>query len=107
MPRYKLTIEYDGTGLVGWQRQPNGLSVQELLETAVQRFCGEAATVWGAGRTDAGVHALAQCAHVDLARDYPGEIVVGALNYHMRPHAVAVRVAEPVPEEFDARLSAR
>src|SRR5689334_19311748 len=103
MPRYKLTIEYDGTGLVGWQRQPNGMSVQELLETAVRRFCGETATVWGAGRTDAGVHALAQCAHVDLGREYPAETIVGALNHHMRPHAVAVRAAEPAPDGFDAR----
>ena len=68
MPRYKLTIEYDGSGLVGWQRQANGLSVQEALETAVTDFCGESVTVHGAGRTDAGVHALAQTAHLDLAR---------------------------------------
>ena len=60
MPRYKLTLEYDGAGLVGWQRQTNGLSVQEALETAVERFCGETVTVHGAGRTDAGVHALGQ-----------------------------------------------
>jgi tRNA pseudouridine38-40 synthase len=106
VPRYRLTIEYCGTGLVGWQRQPNGLSVQEALETAVQRFCGEQARVFGAGRTDAGVHALAQVAHVDLPREADPEEVRGAVNYHLRPHAVSVLKVEPAPADFDARLSA-
>jgi tRNA pseudouridine38-40 synthase len=106
VPRYKLTIEYDGTGLVGWQRQANGLSVQEALETAIHNFCGESATVHGAGRTDAGVHALAQTAHVDLARVAAPEVLRSAVNYHLRPSKIAVLAAEPVPESFDARLSA-
>ena len=106
MPRYKLTIEYDGTGLVGWQRQANGLSVQQALETAIVNFSGESATVHGAGRTDAGVHALAQTAHVDLARAVAPEVLRSAVNYHLRPANIAVLVAEPVPESFDARLSA-
>ncbi len=107
MPRYKLTIEYDGTGLVGWQRQASGLSVQEILETAVERFCGEAVRVHGAGRTDAGVHALAQVAHLDLRREAePGEIR-GALNHHVRPHAVSVLTVEAAPASFNARTSAR
>jgi tRNA pseudouridine38-40 synthase len=107
MPRYKLTIEYDGTGLVGWQRQDNGLSVQEILETAFERFCGERLIVHGAGRTDAGVHALAQCAHVDLARDWPAATVRNAVNHHAKPHAVVLLAAERVADDFDARLSAR
>ncbi len=107
MPRYKLTIEYDGTGLVGWQRQASGLSVQEILETAVERFCGEAVRVHGAGRTDAGVHALAQVAHLDLPRETSPDEIRGALNHHVRPHAVAVLSVETVPETFNARTSAR
>ena len=106
MPRYKLTIEYCGTGFVGWQRQPNALSVQEALETAFRRFCGEEASVFGAGRTDAGVHALAQVAHVDLAREHDPEEIRGAVNYHLRPHAISVREAAPAPPGFDARRSA-
>jgi tRNA pseudouridine38-40 synthase len=107
MPRYKLTIEYDGSGLVGWQRQANGLSVQEVLETAVERFCGEAVTVHGAGRTDAGVHALAQTAHLDLPREASPEVIRNALNHHVKPAAVSVLAVEAVPASFDARRSAR
>lgn len=107
MQRYKLTVEYDGFGLVGWQRQKEGFSVQEILETAVERFCGARTTVLGAGRTDAGVHALAQIAHVDLPRVFDPDEIRGALNFHMRPHAVAVLEVEPVDETFHARISAR
>jgi tRNA pseudouridine38-40 synthase len=106
MPRYKLTIEYDGTGLVGWQRQPAGASVQEALEDAIVKFCGETVRVHGAGRTDAGVHALAQCAHVDLAREYDGDTIRGALNYHLRPVSISVLLVEPAAPDFDARRSA-
>jgi tRNA pseudouridine38-40 synthase len=106
VPRYQLTIEYDGTGLCGWQRQANGLSVQEALETAIERFCGERVTVHGAGRTDAGVHALAQCAHVDLARPVASEVLRSAVNHHLRPAAISVIEAAPAPDDFDARLSA-
>lgn len=107
MPRYKLILEYDGSGLVGWQRQNNGLSVQEIIETAVERFCGETLTVHGAGRTDAGVHALAQAAHVDLPKEWPTDVIRNALNQHVRPHAVSVLSVERVPDSFDARRSAR
>ena len=106
MPRYKLTIEYDGTGFVGWQRQANGLSIQAALETAIERFCGERLTVFGAGRTDAGVHALAQVAHVDLAREPDPATIRSALNYHLRPHAISLVGVEPAPLRFDARRSA-
>jgi tRNA pseudouridine38-40 synthase len=107
MPRYKLTLEYDGTGLVGWQRQASGLSVQEILETAVERFCGAAVRVNGAGRTDAGVHALAQVAHCDLPRETDPDEIRGALNHHVRPHAVTVLSVEPASPTFNARTSAR
>jgi tRNA pseudouridine38-40 synthase len=106
VPRYKLTIEYCGAGLVGWQRQANGLSVQEALETAIRKFCGAAATVFGAGRTDAGVHALAQIAHVDLPREEATEVIRSAVNHHLRPHAISLVTVEKVPPEFDARHSA-
>ena len=107
MPRYKLTLEYDGSGLVGWQRQANGLSVQEVLEAAVERFCGSPVTVHGAGRTDAGVHALGQTAHLDLPREASPDVVRNALNHHVKPHTVAVLAVERVDEHFDARRSAR
>ena len=107
MPRYKLTLEYDGTPFVGWQRQENGLSVQQVLEEAIRRFCGETVKTTAAGRTDAGVHALGQVAHADLAKAWPGERVREALNFHLRPHPVTVLAAEAVPEEFNARMSAR
>ncbi len=106
MPRYRLTIEYDGSGLVGWQRQPTGVSVQAALETAIEKFCGESVTVHGAGRTDAGVHALAQVAHVDLAREHPVETIRGAFNHHLRPAPVSVLRVEPAAADFDARRSA-
>ena len=99
MPRYKLTIEYDGTGLVGWQRQANGLSVQGALETAITSFCGERTTIHGAGRTDAGVHALAQTAHLDLTRAVAPEVLRSAVNHHLRPAAISVLAAEAAPDE--------
>lgn len=106
MPRYRLTIEYDGTPFVGWQIQPEGLSVQGALQSAVFKFSGEAATVRGAGRTDAGVHALGQVAHLDLTRDWPAERVRDALNYHLKPAPAVVLSCARVPETFDARFSA-
>ena len=106
MPRYKLTIEYCGTGFVGWQRQPQGLSIQAALETAIERFCGESVTVFGAGRTDAGVHALGQVAHIDLRREADPDTIRGALNHHLKPHGISVLAAEPAEPGFDARRSA-
>ena len=107
MPRYKLTIEYDGGGFVGWQYQTNGFSVQEALEAAVATFSGEAVRVHGAGRTDAGVHALGQVAHLDLAKEVSADTLRDALNHHLKPAPVAVLVAEPADPGFDARRSAR
>ena len=106
MPRYKLTIEYDGTPFVGWQVQDNGASVQGVLTDAIAAFTGERVTVAGAGRTDAGVHALGQVAHVDLAKDWDGDTVRDAINFHLRPQPIAVLTAEQVAENFDARFSA-
>jgi tRNA pseudouridine38-40 synthase len=106
MPRYKLTIEYDGRPFVGWQIQDNGPSVQGVLARALEAFCGEKVSVQGAGRTDAGVHALGQVGHVDLARDWDEDTVRDALNAHLRPHPVAILKAERVDGSFDARFSA-
>lgn len=106
MPRYKLTIEYDGRLFVGWQRQANGPSVQEAIETAFAGFCGHAVAIRGAGRTDAGVHALGQVAHADLARDWRPDVLREALNAHLRPKRVAILTVEPVAGTFDARFSA-
>ncbi len=107
MTRFKLVVEYDGRGFVGWQRQANGLSLQEVLEEAVFRFCGERVTSHVAGRTDAGVHALGQVAHLDIERAAAPEVVRDALNFHLKPHPVAVLRAEPVGPDFHARFSAR
>jgi tRNA pseudouridine38-40 synthase len=107
MPRYRLTLEYDGGAFVGWQRQDNGPSVQAALEAAIVQFCGEAVTVHAAGRTDAGVHALGQVVHFDLSRDVPAETVRNALNFHLKGQAVAVLAAEPASADFHARFSAR
>ena len=107
MTRYKLTLEYDGGGFVGWQRQDNGPSVQEALEKAVAAFCGETVTSFAAGRTDAGVHALGQVVHVDLAKETTADTVRDALNFHLKPAPVAVLKAEAVGEEFHARFSAK
>ena len=106
MPRYKLTIEYDGGPFVGWQRQENGYSVQQALEEAIAAFSGETVVVKGAGRTDSGVHALGQVAHIDLMRERTPEVVRDATNANLRPHPVSVISAEAVPADFDARFSA-
>ncbi|MAO91055.1 MAG: tRNA pseudouridine(38-40) synthase TruA [Rhodospirillales bacterium] len=106
MQRWKLTIEYNGGPFVGWQRQPNGPTIQAALEAAVFAFCGEEAGVQGAGRTDTGVHALAQVAHVDIARQTTARTVRDAINQHLKPNPIAVTHVEPVTEDFHARFSA-
>jgi tRNA pseudouridine38-40 synthase len=106
MPRYKLTIEYDGTPYVGWQAQDNGATVQGILADAIASFTGEQVSVHGAGRTDAGVHALGQVAHVDLTKDWDDDTVRDAINFHLRPQPVAVLAAEHVAPDFEARFSA-
>jgi tRNA pseudouridine38-40 synthase len=106
MPRYKLTIEYDGGPFAGWQVQGTEPSVQGALMAAIEAFCGERVKVGGAGRTDAGVHALGQVAHVDLTKDWDTDTVRDAITAHLRPQPVVVLAAEKVPDTFDARFSA-
>ncbi|MFO1133898.1 MAG: tRNA pseudouridine(38-40) synthase TruA [Rhodoblastus sp.] len=106
MPRYKLTLEYDGRPFVGWQRQANGLSVQEAVESAILSLTGAPAPIQAAGRTDAGVHAKGQVVHVDLARDWRGDRLRDALNAHLRLFPVAVVEAAEVGADFEARFSA-
>ncbi len=104
--RYKLMIEYDGAPFVGWQRQANGLSVQEVLEAALEAFCGQQVAVGAAGRTDAGVHALGQVVHFDLDKPYETDTVRDALNFHLKPHPVSVLKAETAAQDFHARFDA-
>jgi tRNA pseudouridine38-40 synthase len=106
MPRYKLILEYDGTPFVGWQLQENGPSVQGRLAQAIKAFSGEDTVPRGAGRTDAGVHALGQVAHFDLAKDWAPEKIRDALNAQLRPDPVSVLSCERAAEDFDARFSA-
>jgi tRNA pseudouridine38-40 synthase len=106
MPRYKITIEYDGTPFAGWQVQNNLQTVQGAVAAAIEAFCGERTVPQGAGRTDAGVHALGQVAHFDLLGARDTDTIRDALNAHLRPHPIAILSAEMVPETFDARRSA-
>lgn len=107
MPRYKLTIEYDGTPFAGWQRQDNGRAVQQAIEEAMLRLSGEAVTIRGAGRTDAGVHAVGQIAHFDAAKTWTGGRLRDGLNAHLRPEPITILAAEEVAADFDARVSAK
>lgn len=106
MTRYRVTLEYDGTGFVGWQRQENGPSIQAALEDAIAGFCGERVIVHGAGRTDAGVHALGQVAHFDVEKDTDAQTVREALNAHLRPAPIAVLDAAEADPDFHARFDA-
>jgi tRNA pseudouridine38-40 synthase len=107
MPRFKLTIEYDGTPFQGWQMQPGYVTVQGALADALYAITGETVSVQGAGRTDQGVHATGQVAHIDLARDWVPGRLRDAMNAHVRPLPVAVLAVEAVTEAFNARFSAR
>ncbi len=107
MPRWKITLEYDGSAFCGWQRQENAPSVQQAVEEAVTGFSGEEARLHVAGRTDAGVHARAQVAHVDLEKETNAGTVRDALNYYLRAAPVAVLAVEGVGDDFHARLKAK
>ncbi len=106
MPRYKLTIEYDGAGYSGWQRQDSAPSVQQVLEDAALALNGEPVVITGAGRTDAGVHATGQVAHLDLRKDLRADKVRDALNAHLRPHPVSILNSEDAAPDFHARFDA-
>lgn len=108
MPRYRLDIEYDGAPYAGWQRQADLPSVQQAIEDAIFRFSGERVTIRGAGRTDAGVHATGQVAHVDLVHEWAADKLMGALNAHLKlaGDAVAVFAVREADADFDARFSA-
>jgi len=106
MTRWKLTLEYDGTGFCGWQKQPDAVSIQQTLEDALDKFCGEPVALHVAGRTDAGVHARAQVAHVDIARPATPRTVCDATNAWLRPHKISVLQAEAVDKSFHARFDA-
>jgi tRNA pseudouridine38-40 synthase len=106
VPRYKISVEYDGGPFVGWQRQDTGPSIQAALEDAIVAFTGERVHVQCAGRTDAGVHARGQVAHFDLAAEKPIEEVRGALNFHLKPQPIVVLTVELAPPGFHARFSA-
>lgn len=105
MTRYRLTVEYDGRPFMGWQRQAHGPSVQAAIEAAVGRVTGEDAALHAAGRTDAGVHAEAMAAHVDIARTITPFRLMEALNAHLRPHPIAILTCETVAEDWHARFS--
>lgn len=106
MTRYRLTLEYDGTDFVGWQRQDSGPSIQAALEAAIEAFTGQEVRTVAAGRTDSGVHASGQVVHAEIARPSDARIVRLALNHHLKPLPIAIVEAEPVGENFHARFSA-
>lgn len=109
MARYRITVEYDGTGYAGWQLQAGQHTVQAAIEQAIEAFCGETARLGVAGRTDAGVHALGQVAHFDLSRDWSASTIFNAINAKLRQadEPVAILEAERVSDDFNARFSAR
>ena len=107
MPRYKITVEYLGTGLAGFQRQKDCLSVQELLETSISQFANEDPVIFAAGRTDSGVHALGQIAHFDLVKEHKAYVVTRAINHFLKPYQISVLNTEIVDENFHARFSAK
>lgn len=107
MPRYKLTIEYDGTPFLGWQRQAGDApTIQGAIEAAVKKFSGDVVTLHAAGRTDTGVHATGQVAHVDLTKQWDAARVREAINFHLKPAPVAVLSCDAVSDDFHARFSA-
>lgn len=106
MPRYRIKVEYDGTPFAGWQAQDNGRGVQAAIAQAVEKCSGERVVVYGAGRTDAGVHATGQVAHFDLDRSWRVDRLREALNHHLKPEPVAILDVIEADDQFHARFSA-
>jgi tRNA pseudouridine38-40 synthase len=106
MPRYKLILEYDGTPFAGWQRQAGDLTVQQVVEDAIEKMSGERVAIQAAGRTDSGVHALGQVVSFDLSREWDPFRISEAVNYHTKPHPIAVVNCAAVGDSFEARFSA-
>ncbi len=107
MQNYKIVIEYDGSNFVGWQRQLNGLSIQQLVEEAITKLSGKKTTIFGAGRTDAGVHSRGQVANFELDDNFDTDTIRDGLNQHLRPYPIAVLSADNVQSDFNARFSAK
>jgi len=107
MHNYKIVIEYDGTNFVGWQQQENGQSIQSAIQEALVKLSNEKVTIFGAGRTDAGVHAYGQVASFNLNKKIKTDVIRDGLNQHLRPHPIAVQNAEIVDDNFHARFSAK
>ena len=107
MNRYKIVIEYKGTNYVGWQRQDNGKSIQETIENSIEKLTNEKIQVFGAGRTDSGVHALGQVAHFDLNKKFSSDSILDGLNNFLRSESISIIDAEEVTDDFHARFSAK
>ncbi|MEK6636473.1 MAG: tRNA pseudouridine(38-40) synthase TruA, partial [Pseudomonadota bacterium] len=105
MTRFRLTIEFDGRPFMGWQRQAHGSTVQAAIQESILTITGETAIVHGAGRTDAGVHATAMAAHVDVTREIMPFRLMEAINAVIRPHPIAILSCEIVPDDWHARFS--
>ena len=107
MHKYKLTIEYDGNDFVGWQRQDNGISIQSSIEKAIKKLSNEDITLYGAGRTDSGVHAIGQVAHFELVNEFPLDNIRDGINQYLRPSPISILSAEYADKDFHARFSAK
>jgi len=107
MNKYKIVIEYDGSSYVGWQKQENGKSIQQTIEDSIERLTDEKISLYGAGRTDAGVHACGQVAHFEIKKNIEINKIRDGLNQHLRPNPIAILNVEKVDEDFHARFSAK
>ena len=107
MTKYKIIIEYDGTDFVGWQKQENGPSIQSSLEDAIKKITSETVNVFGAGRTDSGVHAKGQVAHFEFSKNIALDNIRDGINQHLRPLPIAILGVEEVNDDFHARFSAK
>ncbi len=107
MQNYKIIIEYDGSNFVGWQRQDNGISIQQLVEEAIQKLSKQKITLFGAGRTDAGVHAKGQVANFELEKNFDCDTIRDGINHYLRPQPISILQAEKVDKDFNSRFAAK